>query len=252
MHIRTPSFVNIPAIGAMIEGQHLADLPIIQASVAPVALVQTGKTARGATLSPRPDSYMLSLPGSRDAGSSRAANTLSTRRPSISRTSKRQPAELEVVAGRGNPAKLRHHEAAERLVIAPVFIRQLTKIQYLFNSSTASMPSNSQEPSSRRTTPGSCDVLASDRSPTMASITSLSVANPAMPPYSSTTSAMWMPGLLELFEQLQGRGASRDEHRREQVGPQVKRLPRQAAYQQVLGVTIPVTLSRPPAADRES
>jgi ech hydrogenase subunit E len=33
--IRTPSFVNIPAIESMSVGQHLADLPLIQASVDP-------------------------------------------------------------------------------------------------------------------------------------------------------------------------------------------------------------------------
>jgi len=33
--IRTPSYVNIPAIGAMVAGQNLADLPLIQASLDP-------------------------------------------------------------------------------------------------------------------------------------------------------------------------------------------------------------------------
>ena len=33
--IRTPSFVNIPAIEPMIRGQHLANASIIQASVDP-------------------------------------------------------------------------------------------------------------------------------------------------------------------------------------------------------------------------
>jgi len=33
--IRTPSFVNIPAIEAMAVGQPLADMPLIQASVDP-------------------------------------------------------------------------------------------------------------------------------------------------------------------------------------------------------------------------
>lgn len=35
LHIRTPSFVNIPSISAMIQDQALADLPIIQASIDP-------------------------------------------------------------------------------------------------------------------------------------------------------------------------------------------------------------------------
>ncbi|GAP14354.1 Ni,Fe-hydrogenase III large subunit [Longilinea arvoryzae] len=35
LKIRTPSYVNIPAIQAMVHGQHLADLPIIQASADP-------------------------------------------------------------------------------------------------------------------------------------------------------------------------------------------------------------------------
>jgi len=33
--IRTPSFVNIPAIRAMVKGQYLADMPLIQASIDP-------------------------------------------------------------------------------------------------------------------------------------------------------------------------------------------------------------------------
>ncbi len=33
--IRTPSFVNIPSIEAMVPGQYLADIPLIQASVDP-------------------------------------------------------------------------------------------------------------------------------------------------------------------------------------------------------------------------
>lgn len=33
--IRTPSFVNIPSVRAMVKGQYLADLPIIQASIDP-------------------------------------------------------------------------------------------------------------------------------------------------------------------------------------------------------------------------
>lgn len=35
LKIRTPSYVNIPAVQAMVRGQHLADLPIIQASADP-------------------------------------------------------------------------------------------------------------------------------------------------------------------------------------------------------------------------
>ncbi|MRR30267.1 hypothetical protein EG834_08085, partial [bacterium] len=35
LKIRTPSFVNIPAVQSMVRGQHLADLPIIQASADP-------------------------------------------------------------------------------------------------------------------------------------------------------------------------------------------------------------------------
>lgn len=35
LKIRTPSFVNIPAVQAMVRGQYLADLPIIQASADP-------------------------------------------------------------------------------------------------------------------------------------------------------------------------------------------------------------------------
>jgi ech hydrogenase subunit E len=33
--VRTPSFVNIPCVMAMVKGQELADVPLIQAAVDP-------------------------------------------------------------------------------------------------------------------------------------------------------------------------------------------------------------------------
>ncbi len=151
--------------------------------------------AAGGPRDPPRNAWLGTAPGGRQTTGStlppgRRTSTLSMRRPSRSTTSKHQPCAVTLSPGVGMwPSSSMTMPAS----VAKSSVRMSSMPRTRAAASIGRLPSSSHEPSSRSTAPAGSSSPWSGRSPAMLVRMSVGITSPSRLPYSSTTSARWMP-----------------------------------------------------------